>query len=207
MDEAVENLVEKLKQHYPYPEKFKAAFKSEVITSQQMLFALSQFMSAMVSANSRYDQYIIGNKSALTDQEVKGLTLIEMHCAGCHTPPLFTNDSFANNGIDATFNDQGRAIITEFSGDIGKFVVPTLRNVELTDPYMHDGRFRNLDQVLTHYQQQVKQSPTLDPLLQQNGVFGISITEDEKADIIAFLKALTDRSFTQDKRFSNPFLQ
>lgn len=206
LDEDIDNLVKKLKRHYAYPEKFKKAFNKETIDSQQMLYALSQFMVAMVSANSPYDQYVNGNRAALTEQQVRGLSLVESKCASCHTPPLFTNDSFANNGLDTEFTDRGRAIITESEHDAGKFRVPTLRNVELTDPYMHDGRFRTLEQVLTHYQQHVKNSPTLDAALQAGETLGIALSDEEKADIIAFLKSLTDRSFTQDKRFANPFL-
>jgi cytochrome c peroxidase len=206
LGEDLDNLVKKLKRHYTYPEKFKKAFNKETIDSQQLLFAISQFMVPMVSANSRYDQYVKGNKSILNDQEIRGLSLVENKCASCHTPPLFTNDGFANNGLDTEFTDRGRAIITESENDAGKFRVPTLRNVELTDPYMHDGRLRTLEQVLTHYQHDVKVSPTLDPVLNQNETPGIALTDTEKADIIAFLRTLTDRSFTQDKRFANPFL-
>lgn len=207
LGEDLEHLVEKLKRHFSYPEKFKKAFNKDEITSQQVLFALSQFTVSMVSANSRYDQYALGDKSALSAQEIRGLQLAENKCGGCHKPPLFTNDGFANNGIDNTFKDKGRAIITQWENDLGKFRVPSLRNVELTGPYMHDGRFKTLELVLTHYQQNVKDSPSLDPLLKQDEVLGIALTDEEKADIIVFLKALTDKSFTQDKKFSNPFLQ
>lgn len=206
MDEDISRVVDKLRQHDKYPVKFKAAFNKSEVTTQQMLFALSQFMVSMVSASSPYDRYIQGEKSALTAQQIRGMKLVNVHCASCHTPPLFTNDSFANNGIDDTFQDKGRALITETAEDMGKFRVPTLRNVELTGPYMHDGRFRTLEQVLTHYQQDVKESPTLDPLLRRSDRTGIPITTEEKADVIAFLKALTDMNFIKDKRFSNPFL-
>ncbi|HRG08838.1 MAG TPA: cytochrome c peroxidase [Cyclobacteriaceae bacterium] len=206
LDQDIDVLISKLNKYNRYPQKFKEAFNKANIDSQQMLFALSQFMVMMVSANGRYDQYVNGNKSVLTEQEIRGLALVESKCTSCHTPPLFTNDGFANNGLDTEFTDRGRAIITESENDVGKFRVPTLRNVELTDPYMHDGRFRTLEQVLTHYQQGVKDSPTLDPLLKQNETPGIILSDTEKADIIAFLKTLTDRSFTQDKRFANPFL-
>lgn len=207
LDQDIDVLIEKLKQHYSYPQKFKAAFRKETIDSQQMLFALSQFMVMMVSANSRYDQYVKGNTSILTAQEIKGLALVEDKCTSCHTPPLFTNDNFANNGLDTQFTDPGRSRITESENDEGKFRVPSLRNVELTDPYMHDGRFNTLEQVLNHYQQGVKESVTLDPKLKTGETPGIALSDPEKEDIIAFLKALTDKSFIQDKRFANPFLQ
>lgn len=207
LDETLEHLVQKLQRHYSYPARFKAAFGKESVTSQQLLQSLAQFTTSMVSATSRYDQYVNGDAAALSAQEVRGMSLVEAKCGACHTAPLFTNQQFANNGLDDTFKDGGRAIITESDTDLGKFRVPSLRNVELTDPYMHDGRFRTLDQVLTHYQTSVKTSATLDPALSENGSTGIAMTDEEKADIIAFLKSLTDRDFINDKRFSNPFLK
>jgi cytochrome c peroxidase len=127
--------------------------------------------------------------------------------ASCHATDLFTDGSFRNNGLDATFaRDSGLARITETHTDIGKFKVPSLRNVELTRPYMHDGRFSNLQQVLDHYAAGVVGSETLDPQLKQNGL-GIPLSDIEKTKIMAFLKTLTDRDFIRDKRFSNPFLK
>lgn len=207
LDETLEHVVEKLKGDEAYAVRFNKAFGAGTITSQKMLHALAQFMVTMVSATSRYDQYVDGDKSALTTEEIKGLDLFEVHCSACHVPPLFTNDRFSNNGLDDAFNDMGRAIITESSTDAGKFRVPTLRNIELTDPFMHDGRFRTLEQVLAHYQHAVKNSATLDPILQRDEGLGIAITDQEKSNIIAFLKTLTDQKFIHDKRFSNPFVK
>jgi cytochrome c peroxidase len=207
LDESMEHVVEKLKKHFSYPAKFNKAFHKEAITSQQVLFALAQFTTALVSASSRYDQYVTGNTAVLNEQEVNGLTLFEEKCSACHPAPLFTNENFVNNGLDEVTTDKGRATITESNDDLGKFQVPSLRNVELTDPYMHDGRFRTLDQVLTHYQSKVSYSATLDPLLQNQGVLGIVLTDQDKADLIAFLKTLTDTKFTHDNRLSNPFLK
>jgi cytochrome c peroxidase len=205
MDETLAAVVEKLQNNELYRERFRKAFGASEVTSQQLLYALSQFMSLMVSANSRYDKYIRNESEQLTTAELQGLALFESKCSSCHSTDLFTDGSFRNNGLDATFEkDEGRERITEFSGDRGKFKVPSLRNVELTSPYMHDGRFKTLEQVLDHYISQVNYSETLDPLLQAEEAPGIHITEDEKEKIIEFLKTLTDREFTKDARFSRP---
>jgi cytochrome c peroxidase len=205
MDETIANVVEKLKNNASYRQKFSKAFGTTEINSQQVLHALSQFMNLMVSANSRYDKYIRNEDEQLTSAEIEGLALFESKCASCHATDLFTDGSFRNNGLDETFEkDLGREVITEFSGDRGKFKVPSLRNVELTPPYMHDGRFKTLEQVLDHYIHNVKLSETLDPILNVNTDPGLSITDDEKIKIIEFLKTLTDREFTKDKRFARP---
>lgn len=207
MAETLEQVVQKLKRSKFYPEKFRSAFQEDEITSQQMLYALSQFMNLMVSANSKYDQYV-RKETDLTKEETEGLEIFEAHCRTCHATDLFTDDSFRNNGLDAGFEkDAGRERITEFSGDRGKFKVPSLRNVDLTSPYMHDGRFNTLQQVLDHYSNTVKDSETLDPLLKQGESLGIVLSAEEKVKLIAFLKTLSDETFTHDKRFANPFIK
>lgn len=207
MAETLEQVVQKLQRSKFYPKKFKDAFHEKEITSQQMLYALSQFMNLMVSANAKYDQYV-RNESELTKDEAEGLEIFEAQCRTCHASDLFTDDSFRNNGLDASFEkDTGRERITEFSGDRGKFKVPSLRNVDLTSPYMHDGRFNTLEQVLDHYSNTVKDSETLDPLLKQGESPGIVLSAEEKVKLIAFLKTLSDESFRRDPRFANPFLK
>lgn len=203
--ETVANVVVKLQSNDVYRERFAKVFGTSEVTSQQLLYVLSQFMNLMVSANSRYDQYVRNEGTQLTSAELEGMMLFETKCASCHSTDLFTDGAFRNNGLDETFEkDLGREKITEFSGDRGKFKVPSLRNVELTSPYMHDGRFKTLEDVLDHYAHEVKLSETLDPLLQTEIVPGITITETEKQKIIEFLKALTDREFIKDSRFSRP---
>lgn len=205
MHETVAGVVEKLNRSRFYPQKFKAAFGEDGITSQRMLYALSQFMNLMISENSRYDKYVRDGES-LTAEETAGMHIFQNKCATCHAGDLFTDDSFRNNGLDASFEkDAGRERITEFVGDRGKFKVPSLRNVELTSPYMHDGRFSSLTQVLDHYTNAVKESETLDPTLRQGESPGIVLTQEEKARLIAFLKTLSDDAFIHDKRFANPF--
>ena len=131
--------------------------------------------------------------------------LFEAKCASCHSGSLFTDQSYRNNGlsIDPEYNDMGRALVSGKTEDERKFRVPTLRNVELTLPYMHDGRFGTLEQVLDFYSSGVTDSPTLDPILkQENGTLGIPLDATEKAQLLAFLKTLSDNDFAQDRRFA-----
>ncbi len=130
-------------------------------------------------------------------------------CGGCHAGELFTDGSFRNNGLDAAFPvDSGRAHISLRPADAGRFAVPSLRNVARTAPYMHDGRFATLPQVLAHYTHGVRPSRTLDPLLRQpGGRLGIPLTTNQQADLLVFLNTLTDNSFLTDKRLAAPQLE
>ncbi len=198
MDETVQNVVYKLSQRADYKSLFKAAFNADSITSQLMLKAIVQFMGAFVSASSKYDKNRIDPvANPFTEDEKLGLAIFESKCASCHVPPLFTDNSFRNNGLDEIFSDSGRYLITNINSDMGKFKVPSLRNIELTYPYMHDGRFETLPQVLNHYSSEIKQSATLDQSLTN----GIPLNNTEKQQLIAFLKTLTDREFINDPRF------
>lgn len=196
MNESMAHVVEKLNANAAYKDAFKKAYNADIITDQLMLRALTQFMGMLVSCNSKYDQYRQG-KVSLTSNELAGLELFRQKCASCHTEPIFTNHTYENNGLDSVFTDLGRGRITLDNADNGKFKVPTLRNIELTYPYMHDGRFWTLDQVLNHYQSGIKNSSTLNPTLQG----GISMTNDEKQKIITFLKTLTDNDLISDIMF------
>ncbi|MDF9798964.1 cytochrome c peroxidase [Catalinimonas alkaloidigena] len=204
MDESLANVVDKLNQDDEYPALFKEAFGIDTITSPYMLHAFSQFLVMMVSANSKYDKYMRNEGESLTDAELEGMKLFEEKCASCHEGILFSDFSFRNNGINASFGDEGRARITEHSADQGKFRVPSLRNVGRTAPYMHNARFQTLEEVLRHYAGGVVDSPTLDPLLSNGAQLGISMTEEEQTKIIAFLKTLSDYDFVADQRFTNP---
>ena len=221
MDERVGSVIEKLKatpvagaaKQVNYPKMFKAAFGTDEINADRMMKALSQFMMTMVSANSRYDYYKKGDASALTTLEQSGMALFKQNCSSCHSGELFTDNSFRNNGlIPNKINDQGRYDVTLNEADRLKFKVPSLRNVGLTAPYMHDGRFTTLSEVLDHYANDqgsstdtMYNSATLDPLLQPAGQKkGIPLTATEKQAIIAFLRTLNDEQFITDKRFSDP---
>ena len=157
----------------------------------------------MVSANSRYDKYVRNEGGVLTAQELEGMGLFQEKCASCHITDLFTDSAFRNNGLPPNpyLNDLGRETVTGFRYDRYKFKVPSLRNVEKTAPYMHDGRFGSLESVLNFYATGVHNTENLDPLLNNNGVPGIPLTEDEKAAIIAFLKTLTDEEYINNPLF------
>jgi cytochrome c peroxidase len=198
MDESLSNVLIKLKRSSTYPALFKAAFGSDTITTQAMTRAMAQFMGSMISANSKYDRYVNGNAS-LTTGELKGLQVFRAKCESCHKEPLLTDMSFRNNGLDLSFaKDPGRAMITTLPQDSGLFRVPSLRNIVLSYPYMHDGRLNTLMDVLNHYSSGIKQSSTLDPLLTSGS---IPLTSQEKNDLIAFFGTLTDYTFIRDKRF------
>ncbi|MDX2303377.1 MAG: cytochrome c peroxidase [Microscillaceae bacterium] len=203
MDEKLSNIVLKLNNHPEYPTLFKKAFGVEEVTSPYMLQALSQFMVMMVSANSRYDKHVRSEGEQLTSEELEGLALFQANCASCHSGELFSDFSYRNNGLSSQFPDQGRARITEFSGDLGKFRVPSLRNVALTAPYMHNAQFNTLEKVLQHYVQGVVDSETLDPILKKGNQLGISLSSEEQQKIIAFLRTLTDQEFRANTRFQN----
>lgn len=203
MDEDPARVLEKLRAHPEYPAMFEAAFGSREITTANFLKALSQFMAMLISANSLYDKHV-RNEATLGADELAGLDLFKQKCSACHSTELFSDQSYRNNGILADFSlDQGRQEVSTLPDDMGKFRVPSLRNVEATGPYMHNGKFKTLESVLDHYASGVKDSPTLDPLLRRpDGTLGIPLTADDKVKIIAFLKTLTDEEFLRDARFA-----
>jgi cytochrome c peroxidase len=186
-----------------YQRLFAAIYGPGKIDTPQFLRALAQFTAALTSANSRYDKHVRHEAGGmLTAPELRGQALFVAKCSGCHATDLFTDESFRNNGLDRAFpRDSGRAHITARPTDAGRFKVPSLRNVARTAPYMHDGRFATLPQVLAHYAHGVQPSRTLDPLLRQpKGQLGISLSAQQQADLIAFLHTLTDNDFLNDHR-------
>lgn len=201
MDESMEHVIRKLQSSKEYQQLFKTSFSSTEIKKEHVYQSLSQFMLTLVSANAKYDKVKRGEDS-FTVAETKGYTLFKTHCNACHTEPLFTNNSFENNGlaVDETLNDFGRIKITGKSSDSLKFKVPTLRNIELSYPYMHDGRFKNLSMVLNNYIMGIQHTPTLSPHLQK----GIYFTPAQKAELIAFLSTLTDKEFLYNPAHSFP---
>ncbi|GAB3868472.1 cytochrome c peroxidase [Hymenobacter segetis] len=205
MDETLPHVLAKLNADADYPRRFAAVYGPGPIDSYQFLRALAQFTASLTSANSRYDKVVRGEGNAvLAADEMRGRTLVAQKCASCHATDLFTDESFRNNGLSQSFGaDSGRAHITGRATDVGRFKVPSLRNVALTAPYMHDGRFGTLAQVLAHYDHGVLASPTLDAALRPaGGPLGIPLTSTEQADIIAFLQTLTDDSFIHDSRLA-----
>jgi cytochrome c peroxidase len=223
MNMNINELLKRLNVNSFYVEKFKCAFPNEGITSNTLAKAIAQFEQTMVSANSRYDQYKLGKIQA-TEQEKRGERLFFTHpdaasglrggnCGDCHSGTLTFSNAFSNNGLDSNPTDFGLEGVTGNANDRAKFKIPSLRNIELTAPYMHDGRFSTLEEVLDHYNEHIQPSSTLDPQItsaSNNPVpfhTTLGLTAQEKEDIIVFLKMLTDKSFTEDKRFSNPFVE
>tara|TARA_X000000950_G_scaffold42027_2_gene46233 strand:- start:12142 stop:13230 length:1089 start_codon:yes stop_codon:yes gene_type:complete len=191
------NVETELNQNEQYRDLFKKAFNIDYIDSVHVVKAIAQFERSLVSYNSKYDKFI-RQEIQLTPSELNGLTIFNTEkgdCFHCHGTNLFTNDDFHNNGLDTEpFSDLGLAIVSGNSEDAGKFRTPTLRNIELTAPYMHDGRFSTLEEVIDHYNSGGHYSSTVDPLMKKLGI-GLLLTNQEKADLIAFLKTLTDDDY------------
>lgn len=202
MDETPTNVISKLKSSPIYPNLFQKAFGSSEITSAKFLNAMAQFMAMLVSSNSRYDKFLRGEIS-LNEDEKLGLKSFQEKCASCHAGVLQTDNSFRNNGITNDFNyDKGRYEISQLNDDIGKVKVPSLRNIEKTTPYMHNGQINTLEGVLDFYDLNVKDSNTLDPILKKNNRLGIAFSSEEKRNIVAFLKTLTDDDFIRNPLFA-----
>jgi cytochrome c peroxidase len=199
MNESMSNVISKLQQSDDYKDLFKKAYGSSTVTDQRVFQALACFMGMLVSDQSKYDQVKRG-LATFTANESAGYLLFQQKCSSCHSEPLFTDYSYRNNGLDDSFTDLGRGLITQEPSDYGKFKVPSLRNVAFTYPYMHDGRFYTLNQVLEHYRSGIVQSTTLDPLIAS----GIPLTNTEKIQLIAFLKTLSDYQLISNTLFYEP---
>ncbi len=199
LNETLENVVAKLNASSFYKQKFKDAYDIDVITGQKTLQALAQFTAMLISSDTKYDQYIAG-KIDFTSQEKAGLQLFRQNCTSCHKEPLFTDYSFRNVGLDSVSVDVGRNLITLDPLDKGKFKVPTLRNVDLTYPYMHDGRFQNLNQLLNHHTNNAIITNLTDAYIKNATYF----TEEEKSNLIEFLKTLTDNTLIGKLMYSEP---
>lgn len=220
--------IAKLKELDGYPLLFKDAFGSDEITAEKIAKALASFQRTLISQNSKYDKFLKGELK-FSDEELLGKQLFSIHpdpeiglrggnCGDCHSQFLTSGfstgfDGFKNNGLDSDEKlEEGLAAVTKNKADRGKFKVPSLRNIALTAPYMHDGRFKTLEEVLDHYDRQIQNSSSLDPLMKETSnnkkinqhKLGFYMTEKEKKAIIAFLKTLTDEEFITKKEFSDP---
>ncbi|TGE08232.1 cytochrome-c peroxidase [Hymenobacter fodinae] len=207
MGETLANVLHKLNANPDYQRRFAKLYGRQPIDSYQFLRVLAQFTASLTSANSRYDHFRRHEAGGmLSKSELRGLSVLRRNCTPCHAGDTFTDESYRNNGLDRAFPlDSGRAHITGRRSDVGRFKVPSLRNVAVTAPYMHDGRFQTLEQVLNHYDQGIVTSPTLDPIFQQpNRRPQIPLSPQEKTDLLAFLNTLTDESFLHDKRLAAP---
>ncbi|HEX5152440.1 MAG TPA: cytochrome c peroxidase [Parafilimonas sp.] len=202
MDDTMANVLNRLKESSVYPALFQKAFGDEGITTSTFLKSLSQFMVMCVSADSKYDS-VMRKQVVFTETEQTGYALFKEKCSSCHKEPLFTDNSFRNNGLSlSAVNDRGRFLVTLQDSDKYKFKVPSLRNLSFTQPYMHDGRLLTLEAVLEHYENNVQNTTNLDSELKKNDKPGIALTDQDKQNIIAFLKTLDDRNFLINKLLS-----
>jgi len=201
MDETMDHVILKLNRSSRYKQLFNSAYDDTLINQKHFLNAITQFLVQLNSFDSRYDRYT-KKQIEFTTQEINGLKIFRANCATCHTEPLFTNSSFENNGLkqDYMLKDIGRMKITQRSSDSLKFKVPTLRNIQFTQPYMHDGRFAKLIDVINHYTDGIQPTKTLSSKLSKP----IVLTPNEKIDLVAFLYTLSDKEFLFDPRFSFP---
>lgn len=187
-----------------YPQYFKAAFGSEEITMDRVEKAIAQYVRSLVSAHSKFDRYLDGSEQ-LTPQELRGYVLFAteegadcFHCHGGDGTPLFTTNLFYNNGLDDVFtDDHDRSFVTGDPMDRGAYRAPSLRNVAVSAPYMHDGRYRTLDEVLAFYNEGLHPSPYISPLMHKVNDGGAHLTPSELDAIKAFLLTLTDEEFLQ----------
>ena len=204
MDNTLEGVIKRLQKSNVYPQLFEKAFGNKEITTAKIMKALTQFNLSLVSSNSKYDQVMRKEKGdTFSAQEKNGLSLFRKNCTTCHTEPLFTNTFYASNGlpIDTLLKDYGRYGITHDSKDSILFKIPTLRNIEFTFPYMHDGRFKKLKDVLLFYSEGIDpKAKNLHPKLQKK----LAFNENEKKDLLAFLYTLSDKEFLFNKRYSFP---
>lgn len=217
LNENWDNVLKKLREHPDYPARFRKAFGIErrsEMSKELAVKAIAQFERTMISADSRYDKVVWKNEGWFTDQEERGKMLfffeesqILLHpgCSHCHFAPFFTDNNYKNNGLDAVadltaFTDPGRGAINGNVYDNGKFRVPSLRNIELTAPYMHDGRFQTLEQVIDSYSQGGHGVENEDP-----NIRAFPLSDQDKQDMIAFLRTLTDTAFVNNPKFKSPF--
>jgi len=217
MDETLSNVLQKLSDNPVYPDQFEKAFGDDAITNDRIGLAIEQFMITLISNNSRYDQSVRG-EITLTESEQRGQELFFREsnpngetkgadCFHCHGGSLFTNNDLMNNGLDSDeeFTDLGFYDVTGDENDKAKFKVPSLRNVGVTGPYMHDGRMTSLEEVLDHYNGGAKESSTLDPNMHAIVEDGLDLSDQDMTDIINFLHTLTDETFLNNEAFANPF--
>ncbi len=188
-----------------YPGLFKKAFGVSKITTREIARALAQFSRTQISGNAKFDKFLRG-ETTLTNQEYLGYELYYTEkgdCFHCHATMFMTDNLMHNNALD-TNPDPGYFTITGDSLDYGKFKSPTLRNIEYTAPYMHDGRYATLEEVVEFYSSGLQKSATVDPLMKNLGQGGIQLNAEEKAALVAFLKTLSDPDFLHNSELANP---
>lgn len=201
----------RLNESFFYKKQFKNVFSINYIDSITISKAIAQFERTLISNHSKYDKVIAG-KDKFTESEFRGFILVNdqsmADCLQCHTTDadaLGTTRNFSNNGLDIELKDEGLFKTTQNLNDKGKFKIPSLRNIALTAPYMHDGRFETLEEVINFYSEGVQISKLIDSKMQYAHQGGVQLTNEEKKDVISFLKTLSDSTFISNTKFSNPF--
>ena len=197
----------RIQQHATYPNLFLLAFGTSKIDSMLITKAIAQFESTLISGNAKFDKYLLGETS-LTLAEQNGFDVFMdeakgdcFHCHGSNNNPLWTDNKFHNNGLDTTFKDLGLGNVTGDPNDNGKFKSPSMRNLAFTAPYMHDGRFATLEEVIHHYSEGLKRSSTIDPLMKGVNDGGVQLSNQDKSNLKAFLLSLSDTEFINNTNF------
>ena len=209
MNETLERVIGKLNSKKGYAERFEKTFGDPKITAERISLALEQYLHSLISQDSKFDRAAL-NQTTLTPSEARGLQLFVTEsdpkrglkgadCFHCHGGMLFTDHEFHNNGLKLATHDIGRMTVTRSPADKGKFKTPSLRNIALTAPYMHDGRFETLQEVVEHYDHGVVHTDTLDPNLAKHPTQGLGLTSEDKADLVAFLRTLTDPKYNEQR--------
>lgn len=220
MHETWPNAIAKLQADNLYPSLFEQVFGTSIIDSINVSKAIAQFERTLITGNSPFDKFIAGNFAigssgwSVANEQLafEGFTIFMdeskgdcFHCHGDQFNPLWTDNIYHNNGLDASFTDNGLGDITSNPSDNGKFKTPTLRNLAFTAPYMHDGRFNTLNEVIMHYSTGLQNSATIDPLMKQVGSGGVQLTPQEQNSLMWFLLSLSDSSFVNNPAFQNPW--
>ncbi|HRH39883.1 MAG TPA: cytochrome c peroxidase, partial [Flavobacteriales bacterium] len=201
------DVLERLQRNDAYPVLFSAAFGDARIDSMRVAFALAQFERTLISLDSKYDRLRMGESTHLTEPEQRGRDLFftRAHCVDCHEPPLFSSHVVANIGLDDPPVDPGMGGRTRIAWHMGRFKTPSLRNISVTAPYMHDGRFASLEQVIDFYADGVNiNAATLDPHMQPWVKGEVKLSAQDRADLVAFLRTLTDEHFLTEPTFGDP---
>ena len=207
MRNAWPTVVSRLQADPTYPRQFERAFGTSLIDSVNVVRAIAQFERSLISLGSRFDRFrYLGETTALSEPEQRGMLLFMRgaHCVDCHHEPMMADHSLRNNGLDLTFTDQGAAEATGNPAHAGRFKVPTLRNIEFSAPYMHDGRFNTLEEVVDFYADDVQlNSPGLDNHMLPWIAGQVQLSAEDRSDLVAFLKALSDSDFLTNPAFSD----
>lgn len=201
-------VVSRLQAHADYPALFERAFGTPGVDSNKVVMAIAQFERTLISFNSRFDRFqYLGDSTALNEQEYRGLDIFmrDGHCVDCHTEPLLAGHGMRNNGLELAAVDSGLGSVTGNPTDNGKFKVPTLRNIALTAPYMHDGRFATLEGVVNFYAHDVQvDAPNLDGHMDPWRFGLVNLSAQDEADLVAFLHTLSDTDFLTNPSFGPP---